>query len=41
MVASLKAMNNAVPTAIRIMTPIGGALFVLGWVLLFIALIKK
>jgi uncharacterized membrane protein YgdD (TMEM256/DUF423 family) len=41
MVASLKAMNNAVPTAIRIMTPIGGALFVLGWVLLFIALLKK
>jgi uncharacterized membrane protein YgdD (TMEM256/DUF423 family) len=41
MVASLKAMNNAVPTAIRIMTPIGGALFVLGWILLFIALIKK
>lgn len=41
MVASLKAMNNTVPTAIRIITPIGGALFVLGWVLLFIALIKK
>jgi uncharacterized membrane protein YgdD (TMEM256/DUF423 family) len=41
LIASLKAMNKEVSTAIGIMTPIGGLLFILGWIMLFIALLKK
>ena len=40
-ISSLKAMNKVVPTAIGIMTPIGGMLFIAGWLLLLIAIIRK
>lgn len=41
LIASLKAMNKTVPTLVGIMTPIGGLLFILGWVFLLIALLRK
>jgi len=41
LIASLKAMNKDVPTAIGIMTPIGGLLFIIGWILLLVALVKR
>src|SRR5437588_5191191 len=41
LIASLKAMNKAVSTGVGIMTPVGGLFFILGWVLLLLAIIKK
>ena len=41
LIASLRAMNKVVPTAVGLMTPIGGMIFILAWVLLLMALIKK
>src|SRR5437763_763636 len=41
LIASLKAMNKVVTTGIGIMTPIGGLLFICGWLLLLFALLKK
>jgi uncharacterized membrane protein YgdD (TMEM256/DUF423 family) len=41
LIASLKAMNNTIPKAVGIMTPIGGMFFILGWILLLFALLKK
>jgi uncharacterized membrane protein YgdD (TMEM256/DUF423 family) len=41
LLASLKAMNKIGTTGIGIMTPIGGLLFIIGWILLLITLIKK
>jgi uncharacterized membrane protein YgdD (TMEM256/DUF423 family) len=41
LISSLKVMNKAVPTAVGIMTPVGGLLFILGWLLLLVAIIKK
>lgn len=41
LIASFKAMNKAIPTVIGIMTPIGGALFIFGWIILLLALIRK
>ena len=41
LIASMKAMNKIVSTGIGIMTPIGGMLFILGWVMLLFALLKK
>jgi uncharacterized membrane protein YgdD (TMEM256/DUF423 family) len=41
LIASLKAMNKAIFPGIGIMTPIGGLLFILGWIVLLIAIIKK
>ena len=41
LIASLKAMNKIVPAAVGIMTPVGGLLFILGWVMLLLALLKK
>jgi uncharacterized membrane protein YgdD (TMEM256/DUF423 family) len=41
LIASLKTMHKTVPTIVGIMTPIGGLLFILGWVFLLIALLKK
>lgn len=39
--ASLKAMNKVGVAGVGLITPIGGLLFVAGWVLLLIALIKR
>ncbi|GAC1418910.1 MAG: DUF423 domain-containing protein [Flavisolibacter sp.] len=41
LIASLKAMNKVIPRLLGIMTPLGGLLFILGWMLLLIAVIKK
>ena|SRR5438128_2023907 len=41
LIVSLHAMNKAVPTAIGILTPIGGLLFILGWICLLIGIVKK
>ena len=41
LLASLKAMNKVGVSGIGIITPVGGLLFVLGWLLLLIGLLKK
>jgi uncharacterized membrane protein YgdD (TMEM256/DUF423 family) len=41
LLVSLKAMNKLGTTGIGIMTPIGGLLFIVGWILLLISLVKK
>jgi len=41
LIASLKAMNKEISTGVGIMTPIGGMLFIFGWILLLFALLKK
>ena len=41
LIASLKAMNKEVTAGIGIITPIGGLLFIAGWVLLLMGLLKK
>lgn len=41
LIVSLQAMNKAVPTPLGILTPIGGLLFILGWLFLFLALIRR
>lgn len=41
LIVSMHAMNKTVPTGIGIITPIGGLLFILGWVLLLVGILKK
>lgn len=41
LLASFKAMNKVGVSGIGIITPIGGVLFVVAWVLLVIAIIRK
>jgi uncharacterized membrane protein YgdD (TMEM256/DUF423 family) len=41
LIVSLYAMNKTVPTAVGILTPIGGLFFILGWFCLLISLLKK
>ena len=41
LLASLKAMNKVGVSGIGIITPIGGLMFLAGWVFLLIAIIKK
>jgi len=41
LIVSMHVMNKTVPALIGIATPIGGLLFILGWVLLLIGIIKK
>ncbi|MDQ3278472.1 MAG: DUF423 domain-containing protein [Bacteroidota bacterium] len=41
LIVSLYAMNKTVPTAIGILTPIGGLFFILGWISLLISILKK
>ena len=41
LIASLRAMNKVVSTGIGILTPLGGLLFISGWILLLVALIRK
>ncbi|MFN2458817.1 MAG: DUF423 domain-containing protein [Chitinophagaceae bacterium] len=38
--ASLKAMNKAIVPGMGLITPVGGVMFVVGWVLLLIAILK-
>ena len=41
LIVSMQAMNKTVPTAIGILTPIGGLFFIGGWICLLIGLLKK
>ena len=41
LISSLKAMNKAVPAMVGIMTPLGGLLFIVGWILLAWALFRR
>lgn len=41
LLASLKAMDKVGVSGIGIITPIGGLMFILGWILLLMAVIKK
>lgn len=41
LIVSMQAMNKPVPTLIGIATPVGGLLFILGWVFLLIGILKK
>lgn len=41
LLVSLKAMNKAGIPGLGLITPIGGVLFIAGWVLLLIAVLKK
>lgn len=41
LLASFKAMNKVVPSFVYPITPLGGLLFILGWVMLLIAILKK
>jgi uncharacterized membrane protein YgdD (TMEM256/DUF423 family) len=41
LLASLKAMDKVGVSGIGIITPIGGLMFIVGWILLLIAVIKK
>lgn len=41
LITSLHAMNKAIPKAIGVLTPIGGLLFIIGWICLLIGVIRK
>jgi uncharacterized membrane protein YgdD (TMEM256/DUF423 family) len=41
LLSSFRAMNKLVPTFIYPITPLGGILFILGWMFLLFALLKK
>jgi uncharacterized membrane protein YgdD (TMEM256/DUF423 family) len=40
LITSLKTMDRAIPKLIGILTPLGGLLFIVGWVLLLVGVIK-
>ncbi|MGN6163871.1 MAG: DUF423 domain-containing protein [Flavisolibacter sp.] len=41
LIVSMQVSNKIVPTLVGIATPVGGLLFILGWVFLLIGIIKK
>jgi len=41
LIVSMQAMNKAIPTYIGIITPLGGLLFIIGWILLLLGIIRK
>ncbi|HZH64609.1 MAG TPA: DUF423 domain-containing protein [Flavisolibacter sp.] len=41
LIVSLHAMIKTVPTAVGVLTPIGGLFFILGWASLLIGILKK
>jgi len=41
LLSSFRAMNKAVPGFVYPITPLGGVLFIIGWLLLLFALLKK
>jgi uncharacterized membrane protein YgdD (TMEM256/DUF423 family) len=41
LIVSMQAMNKAIPTYIGIITPVGGLLFIIGWILLLLGIIRK
>lgn len=40
MISSLMAVGTSIPMGLGILTPIGGALFILGWIFLSISVVK-
>jgi uncharacterized membrane protein YgdD (TMEM256/DUF423 family) len=41
LIVSLYSMNKTVPTAVGILTPVGGLFFILGWACLLVGILKK
>ena len=41
LIVSLYAMNKSFPTALGILTPMGGIFFILGWASLLVGILKK
>ena len=41
LISSMKAMSRPVPMAVNFITPIGGFLFIVGWIMLLIAVARK
>jgi uncharacterized membrane protein YgdD (TMEM256/DUF423 family) len=41
LLASLKAMNKVGVSGIGLITPVGGIMFIIGWILLLIAVLKQ
>jgi len=41
LLSSFRAMNKVVPGFVYPITPLGGVLFIIGWILLLFALLKK
>ncbi len=41
LLVSLKAMNKVGVSGIGLITPIGGLMFIIGWILLLVAIIRK
>lgn len=41
LIVSMQTMNKAIPTAIGMLTPIGGVFFIAGWACLLVGLLKK
>ena len=41
LISSLKAMDKVVSKGVGILTPLGGLFFIIGWIFLLVALIKK
>ncbi|MGE5520820.1 MAG: DUF423 domain-containing protein [Candidatus Dadabacteria bacterium] len=41
LIVSLNAFNKIVPTAVGIITPVGGLFFIIGWLLLIIGVLNK
>lgn len=41
LIVSLHALNKSIPTAVGILTPIGGLFFILGWVCFLVSIVKK
>lgn len=41
LIVSMQALNKTIPTPVGIITPLGGLLFILGWIFLLIGILKK
>lgn len=41
LIVSLYALNKTVPSAVGILTPIGGLFFILGWLCLLVSILRK
>jgi uncharacterized membrane protein YgdD (TMEM256/DUF423 family) len=41
LIVSMHAMNKDIPTSINLITPLGGLLFIAGWILLLAGFIRK
>ncbi len=41
LISSFRALSRAVPVAINFLTPLGGLFFILGWIMLLVAVAKK